>query len=181
MLRPVRNVVRRFRARVEQPAAVLYNPNVTASDIRLIVGIARKKGDRVGETAALLRMVQRGVANDAEQREVRQFGIAAPAPVADPAGEDAANPEKEFRLTLHRPDPGRPIQVTIGDQPAPATHWRADWAALPAALTDQLTTGVLTRLAASHGVTAVHAGDPASAPIARAVAAGIGARYGEQP
>ncbi|MFV2017763.1 hypothetical protein [Micromonospora sp. LOL_023] len=126
-------------------------------------------------------MVQRGAANDAEQREVRELGIAAPVPVTDPAGEDPAHPEKELRLTLRRPDPTRPVQVTIGDQPASVTDGQAGWAALSAALADQLTTGLLTRLAASRGVTAVHADDPASAPIARAVAAGIGARYGGQP
>ena len=134
--------------------------------------------------AALLRLVQRAVANEAEQRAARRIGVAAPGPAAGPGNEAAVHPraaDQELSLTLRRPDPTQPIQVTIGDQPAPVTHWRAAWADLPAALADQLTTGVLTRLAASRGVTAVHAGDPASAPIARAVAAGTGARYGEQP
>ncbi|MFY1635759.1 hypothetical protein ACN27F_21205 [Solwaraspora sp. WMMB335] len=60
-------------------------------------------------------------------------------------------------------------------------YWRAAWVDLPPALVDQLTTGVLTRLAAGHGVTAVRAGDSDGARFARAVAAGIGARYGEHP
>jgi hypothetical protein len=180
VLRPVRRAFNRLRARVEQPAALLYNPNVTASDIRLLVSIARKRGDRAAEVAALLRMVQRAVANETEQRAVRRVGIAAPAPAATGAEAAVAPGGAEIQLTLRRPGPTGPFEVTIGDQSTPSNYWRSTWADLPDALTDQLTTGVLTRLAASQGVTAVQAGDPASVPVARAVAAGIGARYGEQ-
>lgn len=197
MLRPVRRAFNRLQARVEQPAALLYNPNVTASDIRLLVSIARKKGDHAAEVAALLRMVQRAVANETEQRAVRRLGTAAPAPAASRDEASAASSDEasaassdevpaargddpEIRLTLRRPGPTAPYEVTIGDQPTPSSYWRAAWADLPGALTDQLTTGVLTRLAATRGVTAVRAADPASVPVARAVAAGIGARYGEQ-
>ncbi|WJK42135.1 hypothetical protein O7608_07035 [Solwaraspora sp. WMMA2056] len=138
--------------------------------------------------AVLLRMVQRGVANEGEQRAARLIGAGAPAPAvghrpADPTdqGEPPIADQAATRLTVRRPDAAAPLQVTVGDEGEPLAYWRAAWAELPPALVDQLTTGVLTRLAADRRVSAVHAADAASAPVARAVAAGIGARYGGQP
>ncbi|WFE25253.1 hypothetical protein O7623_17770 [Solwaraspora sp. WMMD791] len=143
--------------------------------------------------AVLLRMVQRGVANEGEQRAARLIGTGAPAPAVghcpqDPTDQDPTERGKSLiadqaatRLTVRRPTATAPLQVTVGDEDEPLAYWRAAWAELPPALVDQLTTGVLTRLAADRQVTTVHSADAASAPVARAVAAGIGARYGGQP
>ncbi|MFV2106007.1 MULTISPECIES: hypothetical protein [unclassified Micromonospora] len=180
MLRPARRMVGRLQRMAGRPAAQLYSPNVTASDVRLLVGVAERKGDRQGVTAALLRLVQRGAANETEQRRVRSVGVGAPAPVADPP--PAGRPGGDaVRLTLHRPDPAAPIEATVTGRAAPLSYWRPAWAGLPSDLRDQLTASVLTRLAATGGVTEVRADDPASTSVARAVAAGTGARYGGQP
>ncbi|MDG4774532.1 hypothetical protein [Solwaraspora sp. WMMD792] len=177
-----------------RPAAQLYSPNVTASDVRLFVGVAERKGDRQGVTAALLRLVQRGAANETEQRRVRSVGVGAPAPAADPPSVTTDRPTPvadpppagrpagdAVRLTLHRPDPAAPIEATVTGRAAPLSYWRPAWAELPPDLRDQLAASVLTRLAATGGVIEVRAGDPASTSVARAVAAGTGARYGGQP
>ncbi|ROO52083.1 hypothetical protein EDC02_6982 [Micromonospora sp. Llam0] len=197
MLRPARRMVGRLQRRAGRPAAQLYSPNVTASDVRLFVGIAERKGDRQGVTAALLRLVQRGAANETEQRRVRSVGVGAPAPAADPppttdrpvgppaepesVADRSTQADDAVRLTLHRPDPAAPIEATVTGRPGALPYWRPAWAGLPSDLRDQLTTSVLTRLAATGGVTEVRAGDPASTSVARAVAAGTGARYGGQP
>ncbi|MDG4763492.1 hypothetical protein O7632_05120 [Solwaraspora sp. WMMD406] len=148
-------------------------------------------------SATLLRMVQLGVAAEAEQRQVRRTAAgppvaAAPATAAGAAadGSDATGTAIDggTQLVLRRSDPHAPVRASVGapgtsDDGTALDYWRPAWNGLPPLLADQLAASVLTRLAVIHQVTAIHAVDPASVALAIAIADGMAAdtRYGEQP